>query len=106
VEQTDRGEDVEMLECVGSLVTNSNECETGVSARVIDGNKCYHALGPLLKTKFEYVTVIKNLSLRPIVNYRTESLTLINKIKKVLMTCDRKILDHHVKMITGQYRWI
>jgi hypothetical protein len=80
------------------------ESETGVSARVIAGNKCYHALGPLLKTK--YVTVIKTLSLRPVVNCGIESLTLINKMEKVLMTCERKLLDHHVKMITGQYRWI
>jgi hypothetical protein len=52
VEQTDRGEYVEMLEYLGSLVTNSNECETGVSAGVIAGNKCYHVLGPLLKTRY------------------------------------------------------
>jgi hypothetical protein len=87
-----------MLEYLGSLVTNSNDYETGVSARVIAGNKCYHALGHLLKTR--YVTVIKTLSLRPIVTYRTESLTLINKMEKVLMTWERRILDHHVRMIT------
>jgi len=61
------------------LVTNSNECETGVSAGVIAGNKCYHVLGPLLKTR--YITVIKTLSLRPIENCGIESLTLINKME-------------------------
>jgi len=79
VEQTDRSENVEMLEYLGSLVTNSSECETGVSAGVIARNKYYHVLGPLLKTR--YVTIIKNLSLRPIENYGIESLTLINKME-------------------------
>jgi hypothetical protein len=99
VEQTDRGEIVEMSEYLGSLVTNSNTCEKCVSAWVIAGNKCYHALGHILKTR--YVTISKTFSLRPIVTYRTESLDLINKVEKVLMAWKRKILNHHVKMITG-----
>jgi len=93
-----------MLDYLGSLVTNSNKCETGVRAWVITGNKCYHALGHILKTR--YVTIIKTVSLRPIVTYRTESLILINKMENILLAWKRKILDHHVKMITGQYRWI
>jgi len=42
---------------------------------------------------------IKNLSLRPIVNYGIESLALINIMEKVLMTCERKILDHQVNLL-------
>jgi hypothetical protein len=88
-EQTYSGENVDMLEYLGSLVTDSNECETGVSAKVIAGNKCYHAPGQLLKTR--YVTVITTLSLRPIMTYCTESLTLINEMENVLVTWERKI---------------
>ena len=59
------------------------------------GNKCYHALRPILtkrtisqsiKTRL-YKTVI-----RPTVTYGAETWTLTNKVEKMLMTWERKIL--------------
>jgi hypothetical protein len=73
-----RGENVIMLENLSSLVTYTSECDTVVFARVTFGSKCYHALGCLLKTIHicVYVTVITPMSLRQIVTFGTESLTL------------------------------
>jgi adenosyl cobinamide kinase/adenosyl cobinamide phosphate guanylyltransferase len=90
-----RCEKVEMFKYICSLVTNTNEVGTGINARIIAGNKCYHALGRLLKQ----ILVTQSLKLclyetiiRLMVLYGVESLTLINKMERFLMTWERKIL--------------
>jgi hypothetical protein len=45
-------ENVEMYKYLGSLVTNTNDAEAEIKARIIAGNICYHALGHLLKTSY------------------------------------------------------
>jgi hypothetical protein len=45
-------ENVEMFKFVGSLTTNIKEAETEIKVRIIAGNKCYHALGHLLKKRY------------------------------------------------------
>jgi phage tail sheath gpL-like len=42
-------ENVEMFKYLDSLITNTNEVEEDIKVRIIPGNKCYHALGHLLK---------------------------------------------------------
>jgi hypothetical protein len=44
-----RYEYVEMFKHLCSLVTNTDEVETEIKARVIAGSKCFNALGHLLK---------------------------------------------------------
>jgi hypothetical protein len=44
-------ENVEMFKYLGSLITNTNEVEAEIKVRIIAGNKCYHALGHLLKRR-------------------------------------------------------
>jgi hypothetical protein len=43
-----RYENTEIFKCLGSFVTNTNEVEREVKARIIAGNKCYHALRHIL----------------------------------------------------------
>jgi hypothetical protein len=84
-----------MFKYLGSLITNANEVEAEIKVRIIAGNKCYRALGHLLKKR--YITQALRGSLyktiiRPIVTYGAESWTLTNKMEKVLMMWGRKIL--------------
>jgi hypothetical protein len=41
-----------MFKYVGPLVTNINEVETEIKAKIIAGNKCYHAPGHMLKKRY------------------------------------------------------
>jgi hypothetical protein len=45
----DRCEKVEMFKYLDSLVTNTNEVETEIKARIIAGHKCHDTLGHFLK---------------------------------------------------------
>jgi hypothetical protein len=45
-------ENAEMFKYLGSLITNTNEVEAVIKARIIAGNKCYHTLGHLLKKSY------------------------------------------------------
>jgi hypothetical protein len=84
-----------MFKYLGSLIKNTNEIEAEKIARIIAGNKCYHALGNLLKKRYiaEALRVgLYKTILRPIVTYCAESWTLTSKMERVLMTWERKIL--------------
>jgi len=57
------------------LVPRTDEVEAEIKARNIAGNKCYHALGYLLKKRHitQQLTVGLYKSVRPIVIYHAES---------------------------------
>jgi hypothetical protein len=71
----DKYENVEMFKYLGPLITNPNEVEAETKARIIACNKCYHALGHLLKKR--YITQVLRVHLyktvRPIVTYSAKS---------------------------------
>jgi hypothetical protein len=84
-----KDENVEIFKYLWSLITNTNEVEAEIKARIISGNKCYNALGHLLKKR--YVTQALRVGLyktivRSIVTCGVESWTLTNKMERVLMT--------------------
>jgi hypothetical protein len=82
-------EKVEMFKCLGSLVTNLNDIEIEIKTRLTAGNKCYHALGHILKkrciSRSMKVRLYKTV-IRPIVTYSAETWTLTEKMGKLLMT--------------------
>ena len=88
-------EKVESFKYLGWVITSGNDIETEIKSKIAVGNKCYHALRPILtkrtisqsiKTRL-YKTVI-----RPTVTYAAETWTLTNNVEKMLMTWERKIL--------------
>jgi hypothetical protein len=88
-------ENVEMFKYLCSLITNTNEVEAEIKVGITAGNKCYHAIGHLLKKR--YITQALRVGLyktimRQIVTYIAESWTLMNKMERVLVTWERKIL--------------
>ena len=59
------------------------------------GNKCYYALGPILKRRSISQSIkirLYKTIIRPAVPYGAETWTLTSKIEKMLMTWERKIL--------------
>jgi len=76
------------------LVPSMDEDEAKIKVRNIAGNKCYHALGYLLKKRHitQQLRVGLYKSVRPIVIYHAESWTLMNKMERALITWIRKTL--------------
>jgi hypothetical protein len=86
---------VEAFKYLGATITNHNEIETEIKNKIAVGNKCYHALGAILKRRSISQTIKIHLYktiIRPAVIYRAETWTLTSKRKKMLMTWERKIL--------------
>jgi hypothetical protein len=81
-----RCENVEMFKHLCSLVTNTDEVETEIKARIIAGSECFNALGHLLKKRY----VTRSLSVGPsktvigqIVTYDAESLEWFGSVVKM-----------------------
>jgi hypothetical protein len=82
--------------------------ETEIKSKIAVGNKCYYALGPVLKRSiFQSIKIrLYKTIIRPAVIYGAETWTLTSKIKKILMTWERKILKkiYGPKKENGQWR--
>jgi hypothetical protein len=78
------------------------------------GNKSYHALGPIFKKRSISQSVkirLYETVIRPIVIYGAEAWTLTNKMERMLMTWERKILRkiymaQHMRIDTGEFKLI
>ena len=76
-------------------MTGLNDIETEVKSKIAVGNKCYYALGLILKRRSISQSVkirLYKTIIRPTVTYGAETWTLTSKIEKMLMTWERKIL--------------
>jgi hypothetical protein len=77
------------------VTTSLNEVETEIKSKIAVGNRCYHALGPILKKRSISQSIKIHLYktvLRPILIYGAETWSLTNKIQNTLMTRETKIL--------------
>jgi len=64
-------------------------------SKIAIGNKCYYALGPILRRRSISQSIKIHLYktiIRPAVTYGAETWTVTNKIEKMLMTWERKIV--------------
>jgi hypothetical protein len=91
-----RYEKAEMLKRLDCLLTNTNEVEPEIKARIIADNKCYLALGRTLKGRYIAQSLREGLYKRPIVTCGADGWTLMNKMETPLMTWGRKILRKNV----------
>jgi hypothetical protein len=85
----------EMLKRLDCLLTNTNEVEPEIKARIIADNKCYLALGRTLKGRYIAQSLRQGLYKtikRSIVTCGADGWTLMNKMETPLMTWGRKIL--------------
>ena len=81
-----RYKNVEIFEHLCSLVTNTDEVETEIKARIIADSKCFNALGHLLKKRY----VMHSLSvwpsktaIRQTVTYDAESLEWLGNVARM-----------------------
>ena len=83
-----RYEKVESFKYLGAVMTSLNDIETELKSKISVGNKCYYALGPIIKRRSisqsikvrRYKTII-----RPAVTYGAETWTLTSKIEKKML---------------------
>jgi hypothetical protein len=101
-------EKVESFKYLGSVMTSLNDIKMEIKSKIAVGNKCYYALGPILKrrsisqsTKIHLYKMI----IRTAVTYGAETWTLTSKIEKMLMTWEGKILRKIYGPTKGNGKW-
>jgi hypothetical protein len=75
-------EKVESFKYLGSVMTSFNDIETEIKSKIAVGNKCYYALGQILKIKSISQSIkirIYKTIIRPVVIYGAETWTLTSK---------------------------
>ena len=77
-------EKVESFKYLGSVMTSLKDIETEIKSKIAFGNKCYYALGPILRRSISQSIKIRlyKTIIRPVVTYGAETWTLTNKIEK------------------------
>jgi hypothetical protein len=76
------------------MITSLNNIEAAIKSKIAVGNKCYYALGTILKRRSISQSIKSGLYktiIRPVVTI-AETWTLISKMEKMLMSWERKIL--------------
>ena len=71
----------EYFKYLGSVIS-LNEIETEIKSKIAIGNKCYYALGPILKGRSISQSIkicLYKTIIRPAVTYRAETWTLTKK---------------------------
>jgi hypothetical protein len=77
------------------MITSLNDIETEIKSKIAVGNKCYYALGTILKRKLISQSIkicLYKTIIRPVVTYGAETWTVTSKMEKMLMTWERKIM--------------
>jgi len=90
-------------------MTSLNDIETEIKSKIAVSNKCYYALGPILKRRSISQSVkirLYKTIIRPTVIYGADTWIVTSKIEKMLMTWERKILRkiHGPTKKNGQWR--
>jgi hypothetical protein len=76
--------------------------ETEFKSKIAVGNKCRHALGPILKKRSISLSIKIHLYktvIRPTVIYGAQTWSLANKTENMLMTWERKILRKYMGLL-------
>jgi len=91
-----RYEKVESFKYLGAVMTSLNEIETEIKSKIAVGNKCYFALGAIIKRRSISQSIkiqLYKTIIRSAVTYGAETWTLTSKTEKMLMTRERKLLS-------------
>jgi hypothetical protein len=82
-------EKVESFRYLGAMITSLNDIETEIKSKIAVGNKCYYALGTIVKRRLISQSIkirLYKTIIRPAVTYGAETWTLTSKMEKMLMT--------------------
>jgi hypothetical protein len=102
-------ENVESLNCLGSILNADNKINIKIAERIVKGNKAYYANAELIKSKFlkrNAKMKIYKMLIRPFVMYSSETCTFTAKDENNLRIFERqvlrKILDLLIFIIYGE----
>jgi sorting nexin-29 len=88
-------EHVKEFSYLGSQVNQTNPISGEMQARILSGNRCYHAYGKLMKSRAlnrsSKLQIYRSL-IRPVVTYGCEAWTLTNRDEQNLRISERRIL--------------
>ena len=87
------------------MITSLNDIETEIKSKIAVGNKCYYALGTILKRRsisqsikiYLYKTII-----RPVVTYGAETWTLTSKMEKNVNDMGKKDTEENIWTNKGE----
>jgi hypothetical protein len=99
-------EKVEPFKYLGSVMTSLNDIETEIKSKLAVGNKCYYALGPILKTRSISQSIkirLYKTVIRPAVIYGAETWTLTNKNKKNVNDMGEKDTEENIRTNKGEW---
>ena len=75
-------EKLESFKYLGAMITSLNDIETEIKSKIAVGNKCYYALGTILKRRSISQSIkirLYKTIIRPVVTYGAETWTLSSK---------------------------
>ena len=80
-----RYEKVESFKYLGAVMTSLNEIETEIKSKIAVGNKCYYALGPIIKRRSISQSIkirLYKTIIRSALTYGAETWMLTSKTEK------------------------
>jgi hypothetical protein len=88
-------EHVKEFSYLGSQVNQTSSISSEIQARILSGNRCYHAYGKMVKSRALHrrskLKIYKSL-IRPVVTYGCEAWTLTSRDQQNLKIFERRIL--------------
>ena len=98
---------VESFKYLGSVMTSLNDIKSEIKSKIAVGNKCYYALGPILRRRRSIFQSIKSrlykTIIRPAVTYEAETWTLKNKIEKNVNDMGEKDIEENIWTKKGEW---
>jgi hypothetical protein len=99
-------EKLEYFKYLGAVMTSLNDIETEIRSKIVVGNKCYYALGPILKRRSIPQSIKLRLYktiIRPAVTYGAETWTVTSKIEKNVNDMGEK--DNEKNIWNNKGKW-
>jgi hypothetical protein len=87
------------------MITSLNDIETEIKSKIAVGNKCYYALGTILKRRLISQSLKIRLSktvMRPVMTYG-ETWTLTSKMEKNVNDMGKKDIEENIWTNKGEW---
>jgi len=99
-------ERVESFKYLGAMITSLNDIETEIKSKIAVGNKCYYALGTILKRRSISQSIkicLYKTIIRPVVTYGAETWTVTSKMEKNVNDMGKKDTEENIWTNKGEW---
>jgi hypothetical protein len=96
----------ESFKYLGAMITSLNDIETDIKNKITVGNKCYYALGTILKRRSISLSIkirLYKTIIRPVVTYGAETWTVTSKIEKNFNDMGEKDIEENIWTNKGEW---